>query len=101
MPQTVFHVGRDDIEAELKSAHGYLPQDAKSIISYLEQSGTVRFTGPAMLLRDPSEHDALIVAGLANGALGRTMGSQGSYKLKEYLDYLKHQAQRAGIAGAN
>lgn len=101
MPQTVYHVGRDDIEAELKGTHGYLPRVAKSIVSYLEKSGTVRFTGPAMLLRDTSEHEALIVEGLANGVLGRTVGSQGTYKLKEYLDQLRRQAQAAGIPGAN
>jgi hypothetical protein len=99
MPQSVYHVGRDNIVTELQRTHGYQPQDARRIVSYLEASGTVRFTGPAMLLRDTSEHDALIVEGLANGVLGRTTGSQGTYKLKEYLDYMKRKAQAAGISG--
>ena len=98
MPATMYHVRRDDMESQLKE-YGYLPQDAKKIVGYLEASGTIYFNGPTMEVKDPSANDAIAVEGLANGILGRTMGSQGSYKLKEHLDYMKRQAELKGIAG--
>jgi hypothetical protein len=99
MAQTIYHIRRDDLETELKTKYGYMPQEARQIVGYLEKSGTVLFNGPTMELKDPSQQDAWVVEGLASGVLGRTMGSQGSYQLKEYLDFMRRRAATYGVAG--
>ncbi len=98
MADTIYHIRRDDMESELQSAHGFTKQEATKIVKYLEKSGTVYFNGPTMQVKDPTTQDAWVIQGLANSILGRTMGSQGTYQLKEYLVFMQRQAALMGVS---
>lgn len=98
MAQTLFPIRRDDL-VHMVQRFGFLPEQGQRVVSLLESQGVVLFNGPVMEMRDPSTPDAPFVAALANSVLGRTIGSYGIYKLKEYLERMERTAQSSGVAG--
>lgn len=98
--QTVIPVRRDNVLLMLQNTpFSYSPEKSDQILEYLERTGVIRFNGPMLETRDVSHRNAFIVEGIANLTLGRTMGSQGTYKLKEYINGLILDADKLGIVG--
>jgi hypothetical protein len=91
-----FPVSRDDLEREIRSQYHYEPDRARAIVGTLEGSGAVQFHGPELSILNPTTQEAHLIAGLVHGVLGRSLGSAGQYKLREFVEELNRQAAKKG-----
>lgn len=91
-----FPITRDGLVEEVRAQYNYLPDRARAIVGSLEASGAVQFHGPGMTILDPTTQEAHLIAGLVYGALGRSLGSAGQYKIKEFLETLSRRAATKG-----
>jgi hypothetical protein len=91
-----FPVSRDDLEQEIRAQYNYEPDRARAIVSSLEGSGAVQFHGPELTILNPTTQEAHLIAGLVYDALGRSLGSAGRYKLREFVEQLNRDAARKG-----
>jgi hypothetical protein len=91
-----FPVSRDDLEQEVRAQYNYQPDQARAIVGFLVSNGAVQFHGPELTILNPTTQQAHLISGLVHGALGRSLGSAGQYKVREFLQDLSLQATKKG-----
>lgn len=66
--------------------YGYRPDEATSIVNDLVTEGRISMSGSMLNIRNPSDPDSHMLAGLCREARGGTAGYVSRYKIREYLD---------------
>ncbi len=78
--------------------YGFRPDGATRIIADLEGEGRIDLSGSMLNIRNPTDIDTPILAGMCREARGASAGSVGTYKIKEYLEDIH---RRAGTHGGS
>lgn len=90
-----FPITRYQLVAAVES-YGFTPSDAERIVTDLEGEGRIDLTGSMLSIRNPTDSDAPLLAGLCARARGGSAGSVGTYKIHEYLKDLQERARMHG-----
>ena len=91
-------VNREQLLSAVESLGFQIP-DAEQIIGTLEAQGRIELTGSMVNVRNPSDPDGPMIAGLCQHARGASPGSVGTYKIREYLAGLLSPATTRGGSG--
>jgi hypothetical protein len=78
--------------------YGFRPDEAERIVTALELEGRVELSGSMLYIHNPTDADAMVIAGLCRKARGASPGHVGIYRIKEYLDGVLHRANVHGVS---
>ncbi|MFQ5806447.1 MAG: hypothetical protein ACE5I3_08355 [Phycisphaerae bacterium] len=91
----LFPITRYQLVAAIET-FGFRTNEAERIVTDLDGEGRIVLTASMLQVRNPTDPDAPVLAGLCREARGGSAGSVGTYKIKEYLQAVH---QRAGTHG--
>lgn len=66
--------------------YGFRPDEATNIVNDLVTEGRIDLSGAMLNIRNPTDPDSHMLAGLCREARGGTAGYVSRYKIREYLD---------------
>lgn len=92
-----FPITRYQLVAAVET-YGFRADEAERIIADLEGAGRIDLSGSMLNVKNPTDPDAPMLAGLCQAARGGSTGSVGNDKIREYLRDVK---QRAGTHGTS